>query len=88
MLNSLYFCLLTRPKIRSDKRILSFIAKFFLLLFSLIFMHTKGITKNSFWQYYWQDLLLAEVFIIAPNADNLYLPNQRHLKHIFLGIWN
>ena len=53
-----------------------------------MFMHTKGITKNIFWQYYWQDLLLAEAFIIAPNADNLYLPNQPHLKHIFLGIWN
>ena len=52
-----------------------------------------------FWQCYWyincpklaetvlftvlQDLLLREAFIILPNVDDLYLPNQPGHKHPF-----
>ena len=38
---------------------------------------------SQFWFTVLQDLLLAEAFIILPNADNLYLPNQPDLKHPF-----
>ena len=43
---------------------------------------------NQFWFTVLQDLLFREAFIIPPNVDNLYLPNQPELKHPFLGIWN
>ena len=42
---------------------------------------------SQFWFTVLQDLLLREAFIIPPNIDNLYLPNQPDLKHPFL-IWN
>ena len=38
---------------------------------------------SQFWFTVLQDLLLTEAFIIPPNADNLYLPNQPDLKHPF-----
>ena len=43
---------------------------------------------SQFWFTVLQDLLLAEVFVSLPNADNSYLPNQPDLKHPFLGISN
>ena len=38
---------------------------------------------SQFWFTVLQDLLLTEAFIILPNADNFYLPNQPDLKHPF-----
>ena len=38
---------------------------------------------NQFWFTILQDLLLTEAFIIPPNANNLYLPNQLDLKDRF-----
>ena len=38
---------------------------------------------SQFWFTILQDLLLTEAFIIPPNADNLYLPNQPDFKHPF-----
>ena len=60
-------------------------AQFILLLFSPILMHREGIRKFLAEPVlvFLQDLLLTEAFIISPNVDNLYLPNQPDLKHPF-----
>ena len=36
---------------------------------------------SHFWFTVLQDLILTEAFILPPNADNLYLPNQPDLKN-------
>ena len=59
-------------------------------------MHREGITNtittgilivpnwpSQFWFTVLLDLLLTEAFIIPPNEDNSYLPNQPDLKHPF-----
>ena len=64
----------------------------FILLFSQIFMHMEGIATcilvvpnwpSQFWFTVLQELFLTEAFIILPNADNFYLPNQNDLKNHF-----
>ena len=37
--------------------------------------------SSQFWFTVLQDLLLTEAFIIPPNTDDLYLPNQSDLMH-------
>ena len=63
------------------------------VLQKIIFDNATGILilpnwPSQFWFTVLQDLLLTEVFIIPPNANNSYLPNQPDLKHPFLIIWN
>ena len=56
----------------------------------MIFDNATGILilpnwPSQFWFTVLQDLLLTEVFIIPPNANNSYLPNQPDLKHPFFN---